>query len=330
MGEDSTDNLQEREDELAERYAAEDGGTGLSYYDDDNYGYNYQDSNPLTDIDYQQPNDESSAFTGGYTGEDDYDPVNREDDEESDDEDFDGDDEDFDGDGGNFDGNDEEYEDNDNVENEDEDSDTEREDKDGTDDEESGENKKDDGDVEKDESAKQKGKGAEGKEQDADDGERALAAFEKKIGIRLWREGNPVTVDVLLTHWDLFRQNLPYMRPMMDEADLWIQASLMEKTKGPNLVLELNEWIAKLGDQSQGMISSLLNLISRFGLRLTYGSIAAFAGIFFTPLQEEARMIFTLKTSLTEVLYEKNVQKFMSELFSRAMKQIKAKLKGGK
>ena len=157
-----------------------------------------------------------------------------------------------------------------------------------------------------------------------------MAAFEKKIRKRLWREGNPVTVDVLLTHWDLFRQNLPDMRPMMGDADDLIWYSLRKKTKGPNLALDLNEWIAELGDQSQGTISSLLNLISRFGLRLTYGSIAAFAGIFFTPFQEEARMIFTLKTSLDDVLYEKNVQKFMSELFSKAMKQIKAKLKGGK
>ena len=108
MGEDSTDDLQEREDALAnamaEYDAVQDGGLG-GYYDDDNYGYNYQDSNPLTDIDYQPGNDESSAFTDNYTGAEDYDPVARDNEEESDDEDFDGDDEeesdDYDGGGEN-------------------------------------------------------------------------------------------------------------------------------------------------------------------------------------------------------------------------------------
>ncbi|MBQ7973339.1 MAG: hypothetical protein IJ295_00025, partial [Clostridia bacterium] len=91
MGEEGIDNLQEHEDAYAKQRSYEDyeHGTGVpSYYDEDSYGYNYQDSNPLTDIDYQPGNDESSVFTDNYTGTEDYDPVARDDEEESDNEDF--------------------------------------------------------------------------------------------------------------------------------------------------------------------------------------------------------------------------------------------------
>lgn len=94
MGEEGTDNLQELEDSLAEEYAAEDGGTGLSYYNEN--GYDYDASSPLTDIDYQGPN-ESDAYTANNTGAEAYDPVRRDDDDEDavrgggmDDDDYDG------------------------------------------------------------------------------------------------------------------------------------------------------------------------------------------------------------------------------------------------
>ena len=326
MGANGNDDLQEQEDAWARTSAEQDyvesGGTG--YYDEDRYGYNAQDSSPLTDIDYQ-PNDESSAFTGNYTGAEDYDPVSRDDDNDDDDDNsFDDDDEDnagwggyrddndeqenFDRDGGNFDGNDEE-----NTKSEKNKDDEDEEDDAGD----------DVGNADPD----NQGNGNKGKKQNVDDGEADLAAFEKKTAMRFWREGEPVTLEVLASHWEIFRQHLPELRPMMDEADLLIEEALA--TTGPNLVLKLNKWIAKVGDQEQGMTSSILKLISRPGLLWAYGT-AAVAEALVDQQWLQVVLLFGLKKALTEALNIGFVQNFMQKLFSKAIKEIKAKLKGGK
>lgn len=333
MGEDSTDNLQEREDELAERYAAEDGGTGLSYYDDDNYGYNYQDSNPLTDIDYQQPNDESSAFTGGYTGEDDYDPVNREDDEESDDEDFDGDDEDFDGDGGNFDGNDEEDEDNDNVENEDEDSDVD--DDNGNDDygEGGGKNKRE----KKDRSKKEKDDGEDlskskkvkkEKITHEEAERRREKKFAKLLGVKfIWHEGEEITVETLQQYWSVFHKHVPDLKEYMDQADKIVEESLNSLSCGPNLMINANRFLTAMGDSTNaGMIQSLLNMIARPGITLVFGAWAAVEALFDQQWTQVA-LIFGLKAGLRSVLKIGFVQGVMDYIFTKGMEKLKNKFK---
>lgn len=266
MGEDSTDNLQEREDELAERYAAEDGGTGLSYYDDDNYGYNYQDSNPLTDIDYQQPYDESSAFTGGYTGEDDYDPVNREDEEESGEQDEDDDDDEQGGVVGPDDDDDVDKEDEENAEDKNDNEDADEEDNEAG----SDEDEEDEG-----------GEDASAGENQGEDGKKKKKQKKPKrdpyVGVITWHPGDPIDINFLSKTWAECLK-ISQIRPFMDAASTAVRESL--NATGPNIIVRLNDCIEKIKDNSIDTIGCLLNLIKNNGKRLTYLALSVGEAIF--------------------------------------------------
>ncbi len=320
MGEDSTDNLQEREDELAERYAAEDGGTGLSYYDDDNYGYNYQDSNPLTDIDYQQPNDESSPFTGGYTGEDDYDPVNREDDEESGEQDED------DGYSG-YDYNEDDDEDYD--EEGDVDDDNGNDDygegggKDKTEKKDSSKKEKDDGE---DLSKSKKVKKEKITHEEAE--RRREKKFAKLLGVKfIWHEGEEITVETLQQYWSVFHRHVPDLKEYMDQADKIVEESLNSLSCGPNLMINANRFLTAMGDSTNaGMIQSLLNMIARPGITLVFGAWAAVEALFDQQWTQVA-LIFGLKAGLRFVLKIGFVQGVMDYIFTKGMEKLKNKFK---
>jgi len=320
---DDVDDLQPQEDSLyggmVEHEAVENGGlSGGGYYDEDNYNYNYNDSSPLTDVDYRPGNDESSAFTNNYTGADDYDPIQRDDEKSRNDDDvgYD-DDEDFDGDGGNFDGNDdEEDDDEDGEEDNEEDGDNEDdEDDDSQDDVEDGEGSDTKGNKSKGGKNKKQKNGANGEE--------------KEIvvnGVKLWKKGEPITLEVLSTHWDLFRE-IPEMREMMNQADQVVDQGL--NATGPNLILKAYKSVQKIADPNAGAISALLRMVSKPSLTLTYGA-AAITEAIFDQQWMQVTLIFGLKAALGVVLKMDIVKSVLEKVFEKGVELYKAKLKKNK
>ncbi len=307
---DELDDLQERENALAgaqaEYDAVQDGGLG--YYDEDSYNYNYNDSSPLTDVDYRPGNDESSAFTNNYTGTDDYDPIQRDNQDDADDVMGYNDDEDFDGDGDDFDGDDDDEEDDDEEDEEDEEDD----DEDAEEDDEEGE----------DDEGNEDGNGKKGKGKKQKKG----ATKEKEIvvnGVKLWKKGDPITIEVLSTHWDLFRE-LPEMREMMDQADMAVEQGL--NTTGPNLMIKTFKSIQKISDPDSGIISALLKMISKPSLMLTYGA-AAITEAIFDQQWLQVTLIFGLKAALSVVLKMDIVKFILEMIFEKGVELYKAKLK---
>ncbi|MBO5229362.1 MAG: hypothetical protein J6B20_01000 [Clostridia bacterium] len=310
MGEDSTDNLQEREDELAERYAAEDGGTGLSYYDDDNYGYNYQDSNPLTDIDYQQPNDESSPFTGGYTGEDDYDPVNREDDEESGEQDEDDDDDEQGGVVGPDDDDDADEEDEENAEDENDDEDADEEDNEAG----SGEDEEGEG-----------GEDASAGENQGEDGKKKKKQKKPKRdpykGVINWRPGKKITIKLLSETWGECLK-ISQIRPFMDAASKAVKEVI--NSTGPNLMLRLNDYIEKTANDEIDTIGCLLKLMTSHGKRLTYLALSVGEAIF-DQQWLQVTLLAGLPAAFEVALLHPVVNKIITAIFAVAVPIINMK-----
>jgi len=320
VGEDENQDLQGREDELAERYAAEDGGTGqLADYDDESYGYDYNDSNELTDVDSQPGYDDSSAFNE-FGGNADFDMFDRNSEDEDDEENFDGDDSDD----GEFDNDEDDDKDSqigdmsrfsDPRDNDDDD-----EDDNDNDDEENGEDDEDDEDDPNEKKVNTQKKVAN--EVDPEQ----LAKF---MGVkRVWKEGEPVTVEILSTHWPVFQKDLNEVRTLMNQADVIVEQAI--SSTGPNLMLKLNSFVTRLGDSSASTISCLLKLIARPGLTLAYGGASVIEAIFDQQWSQVA-LIFGLKAELEAALKDSNMQALLKKIFSKALniykKRLKAKLK---
>jgi|GEM_PF-6847555 len=285
MGEDSTDDLLERENSLAETMAEQEaveagglGASGMSYYDDG--GYNYDESSELTDIDYN-PYDDSKAFTESGDGTDAYaKQFGQDDDDEQ--ADVVQDDEpmgsmmrwgqpaaetytdDYD------------EEESDDYDSDEEDEDDENDDDDEDDDEESSD--------------------AIGEQQDGtQDG--ARKAKSKKAdydGAIKWKPGDAITIALLGQVWSKCRK-IEKVRPYIDQANEAIKGVLNEM--GPNLMLRLNNWIDKLSDSAADTIGSLVDLASKTGRRMTLLSIAAVKGIF-DQQHMETFLLATLPTIL--------------------------------
>lgn len=307
MGEDSTDDLQEREDALAnamaEYDAVQDGGLG-GYYDDDNYGYNYQDSNPLTDIDYQ-PTDESSAFTGNYTGADDYDPVARDSKEDGSNSYGDtndsrygySDDEDFDGDGGNYDRDAENYDGDENDKSEDDEYDAEDEE----DEEEYDESNEDTG----------------------NNGYRKDDPYE---GIITWHPGDEITVELLAFAWVELRQ-IGKLKPLIEVANESIVTAL--NTLGPNLILNFNKYLERMNVQDEDMIGTLLKLVDKNGRRLGMTSVAVLEALF-DAQWSQVFLIATLPTAFKSALNFPALKKILQKLFEVGVPLVNQKYRVGK
>lgn len=300
MGEDSTDDLQEREDALAnamaEYDAVQDGGLG-GYYDDDNYGYNYQDSNPLTDIDYQ-PTDESSAFTSNYTGADDYDPVNRDSKEDGNNSYGDtndsrygySDDEDFDGDGGNYDRDAENYDGDDSNRKQYSNADTS------------------DGGEDGDESSFfGNAKRTLGKVDDINN--------DFYRGVINWRPGDPITLPLLAKTWDSVAR-LNELKHYIDIADATV-TELLNST-GPNIMIRLHRWTQKISDPFKTNIGCLLQLISSDSQRTLYTTFSGIEAIFDGQVSQPL-LIVGLKKAFDIILSNSLVAGLMNKIYSVAV-----------
>ena len=346
VGEDETEGLQEREDDLAnldaELDAVEQGGTGQVASFDDSYGYNYEDSSELTDVDEQPGYDDSEDFTD--FGDDDAYSVTGDDDE--DDDNFDGDDEDFDNDAEDFDGDDDEPEskfgsmlryggDDDDDENEDDEEDAEDENKkkDGEEDEDGNSKNEDSGDggnnQDKDnDSNNGKKKNIKKKQSRAEKKAEEDALLAKKLGVKkLWKKGEPITIETLRTYWGIFREHASsQIRDYMQKADAVVKQALNTLTQGPNLTLRLNEFITKIGDNTAGAIDSLLKLIQSPGLLQVYTTVS-FVQFLFSFQAMELFLLACLSTMFSVILNWDIVQAILRLIFTKAMDFLKKKFK---
>ena len=277
VGEDETEGLQEREDDLAnldaELDAVEQGGTGQVASFDDSYGYNYEDSSELTDVDEQPGYDDSEDFTD--FGDDDAYSVTGDDDEEADNEDFDGDDDDYDGDGGDFDGDDDDDDEDDNSdddddENEDDEEDAEDEDKkkDGEENEDGNSKNEDGGD----------GKGKKGDNNQNQKGKNKKPKIDPYDGVIKWRPGQPITIQLLDQVWNKGVSKIKKVKSYVDAANNAVSTAI--NTMGPNLMLKLNKYINEASDSDTDTIGSLLKLVASNGKRLLYTTLATVEALF--------------------------------------------------
>lgn len=257
MGEEGTDNLQELEDSLAEEYAAEDGGTGLSYYKED--GYDYDASSPLTDIDYQGPN-ESDAYTANGTGAEAYNPVaNRDDDDDrqagqDDYDDYGVSSYDDDDDDGNSNGR--------RRNDPDEDDDEDEDDENGGEDDDEGGNENDEVGQANNPNAPKGG---------------ANPKDDKYNGAIKWKPGQPITVKLLDQVWGKCKR-IKQVRPMCDALNEAVGVAL--NNMGPNLMLRLNNYIEKNTNTESDNIDCLLKLAKSNGRRLTFAALASIEALF--------------------------------------------------
>ncbi len=324
---DDVDDLQPQEDSLyggmVEHEAVEDGGlSGGGYYDEDKY-YNYQDSNPSTDIDYRPGKDESSAYTDDYTDTKNYNPVARGDENDNEDGLGSREEENFDGEGSNFDGTDE-Y-DNDNYGNSAGNDYDNGDDEDGQGRKQGGhhDNDEDDNETENSEqSGNSKKKSQQRVPKGSDDEEKEIVVN----GTKLWKKGEPITLEVLSTHWDLFRE-IPEMRQYMDQADQVVEQGL--NATGPNLVLKAYKSVQKIADPNSGAISILLRMIAKPSITLTYGAAAVVEAIFDQQWMQ-VTLIFGLKAALGVVLKMDIVKFILEKVFEKGVELYKAKLKKNK
>ena len=311
MGEDQTDDLQEQEeleelqepeelqgleDALAEEYASEDGGTGLSFYNED--GYDYNASSPLTDVDYQSGTDESSAYTSNNIGADDYDPL-----KSSRNQDGASAESAEDADGSSLAGelsrwkqpaqrlnNDDDDDEDDEAENDvDEDEDDDDEDED--DDDEQGE-----GVVQS--SAKKKN--------DYD-------------GAIKWKPGQPITVKLLDQVWGKCR-NIKKVRPLVDTLNQAVDTAL--NTTGPNLTLRLHRYIEKTNDDEMDTVGCLLKLAKQNGKRMTYTAISAVEAIFDQQWTQTALLASMNEATLQAILMVPQVKAVATTIFTIAVPMI--------
>lgn len=337
VGEDETEGLQGREDDLAnldaELDAVEQGGTGQVASFDDSYGYNYEDSSELTDVDEQPEYGDSKDFID--IRDDDY-SVTGNDDEEDDSENFDGDGGDFDGDDDDDDDDDEDDDsDDDDEENDDDEEDAEDEDKkkDGEEDEdgngkdENGENDGNNQDKDND-SNNGKKKKIKKKQSRAEKKAEEDALLAKKLGVKkLWKKGEPITIETLRTYWGIFREHASsQIRGYMQKADDVVKQALNTLTQGPNLTLRLNEFITKIGDNTAGAIDSLLKLIQSPGLLKVYMTVS-FVQFLFSFQAMELFLLACLSTMFSVILNWDIVQAILRLIFTKAMDFLKKKFK---
>ncbi len=265
MGEDQADDLQEQEelqdaeelqgleDALAEEYAAEDGGTGLSFYDES--GYDYDASSPLTDVDYQSGTDESSQFTSNGTGSEAYDPVNRDNDDNED-----GNKQGIWGDVNRWNSAAPQHT---NQDNEDAEDDY---------DDEQGSGGADDDDEDEDD------------DEDDEDEEQVVGVAQGQAGNKdeydgaiQWRPGQPITVKLLDQIWGKCR-NIKQVRPLVDTLNQMVEAEL--NLTGPNMMLRLNKYIEKTMDNELDTVGCLLRLAKQNGKRMVYTALSVVEAIF--------------------------------------------------
>lgn len=296
MGENTTDDLQSREDALAEMLAAEDGG----------FGYSVNSSNPLTDIDLQ-PDDSSSQFTDSGTGTQDYTDQfgdNEDDENETEQsnkgsknsgEDDDNYNDDYDEETpDNFDGGVEEEKE-EATENGAEDNDNNELDENGI-----GEEKKD------------------------IDGKKTEIKGQKKgkfDGPIKWKPGDKITLSLLSQVWNECR-GIKKLRSLMDAANKGVEAVI--NTMGPNLMIRLNNYISKTTDNDIDTIGSLLELVSKNGKRLTYTALSAIEALV-DQQWTQTILLASLPSAFNAAILEPRVKAILNAIFTIAVPLINAK-----
>ena len=319
VGEDETEGLQEREDDLAnldaELDAVEQGGTGQVASFDDSYGYNYEDSSELTDVDEQPGYDDSEDFTD--FGDDDAYSVTG--DDEEDDDNFDGDDEDFDNDAEDFDGDDDEPESklgsmlryggaDDDEENEDDEEDAEDEDKkkDGEEDEDGNSKNEDGGD----------GKGKKGDNNQNQKGKNKKPKIDPYDGVIKWRPGQPITVKVLEQVWKEIKK-IKKAQPYVKTANKMVKTAL-NVTGDPKILFKFCRWCDETFGEQTDEIGTLLKLATVFSKRLTWGSLSILKTIFFAE-PTEMMFSFGLPSALPIALAKPEVKGVLTTIFTIAV-----------
>ena len=339
VGEDETEELENRAEKFYEDTLAEEGGTGqLADYDDESYGYDYNDSNELTDVDSQPGYDDSLPFNEFETN-DDFDMFD--DGDEGGEDNFDGED------GGDFDGDEDDkdsqigdtlrFSDPWGNDNDDEDEDNNSEDED--DDHESGKAGKWEDDKEQDSDKKDQKKESfidkaynyvyrkeiarEKARKEQKEKEKKLA---KMLGVqKVWEEGDPITVETLSIYWSVFRKHVAEVQEFMNQADALVEQAL--QSMGPNMILKLNKYIESLGNTDKvGMVDSLLKLVAKPGVLLTYG-VMAVCEAFVDQQWSQVGLIFGLKIGLNAALKNAFVEAIMQKIFSVGIKKIREKFK---
>lgn len=307
MGDQGTDNLQELEDSLAESYAAEDGGTGLKYYDDDNY-YNANSSSDLTDIDFQSGTDDSSQFTSNGVGADDYNPVAQ---NEVNDEDAQSSQNEMSFIAGGGYGNDTFEDDYDDEEDDDFDGNDESEDSDdASEDEEYGEDSEYDVESETDE-----------QEFSHSQKNHAKKNHDKYNGAVKWKPGQPITVELLDQIWGKCRK-IDKVRPMTDALNEAVESAL--NSSGPNLMLRLNQYISKINDSSIDTVGCLLKLAKENGRRLTLTAVSAVEAIFDQQWLQTVLIASFNKTTLQSLFATSPIKGIANKIFTVAVPIINA------
>lgn len=306
MGDQGTDNLQELEDSLAESYAAEDGGTGLSYYNDS--GYDYDASSSLTDIDYQPSYNESLQFTSNGVGADDYNPVVQ---NEASNEDVESSQNEMSSMTGGGYGNDTFEDDYDDEEDDDFDGDDESEDSDdASEDEEYDEDSEYDVESETDE-----------QESSHSQKNHAKKNHDKYNGAVKWKPGQPITVELLDQIWGKCRK-IDKVRPMTDALNEAVEGAL--NSSGPNLMLRLNQYISKINDSSIDTVGCLLKLAKENGRRLTLTAVSAVEAIFDQQWLQTVLIASFNKSTLQSLFAMPPIKGIANKIFTVAVPIINA------
>ncbi|MCM1404509.1 MAG: hypothetical protein NC133_03360 [Prevotella sp.] len=298
MGEDRSDDLQEREDALAEEYAAEDGGTGLDYYNDE--AYDYEASSPLTDVDYQSSYDESSQYTDNNTGAEAYDPINRDTDDEQG---FDDEDETSDSNYGmGYDTDDDDDDDGDvDDENDDED-----EDEDNEDDEIA------DGEFDVDNADASNAKRRSSKM--ANDIPQEVTRRRPRIS---WQNGDRIDLRLLAMVWDDLHRFMQ-LKPLIDSANQAVESAILSSAtvslvpRYVKFYQNIRQW---MGDHDSDFIGSLLAMATKFGVRTTFTAVSTAAALI-SQTWVDPVVFATLPTVLDGVLATPPVQAILSQIFA--------------
>lgn len=92
-----------------------------------------------------------------------------------------------------------------------------------------------------------------------------------------WKKGDPITLDLLYQVWGECRL-MQKIKSLVDAANRTVMEAI--NTTGPNLALRLNNYLAKFTDSSQDAIGALLDLGKKTGKRLVFIFTSVIEAIF--------------------------------------------------
>lgn len=293
MGENTTDDLQSREDALAEMLAAEDGG----------FGYSVNSSNPLTDIDLQ-PDDSSSQFTDSGTGTQDYTDQfgDNEDDENETEQSNKGsknsgeDDDNYNDDydektPDNFDGG---------VEEESKKSESNKNDSSDEDSDKNGSNEK---------NQKQEGKTEQGKNEKK----------EKQHAVIPWKPGDKINLKLLAMVWDELHK-IKEVEPLINSANEALKNFLLTIPDSTIMTyIKAHDGIRQwFGSSRSDLIGTLLDMAKSFGTRMVYTSVSAIIACG-SQMWNDPLMFATLPAAIDLVLAQPILQAALQKIFEVAV-----------